>query len=86
MGDGPGFAGQEFSLVDAVYGPIFRYFDVIDRIGDFGVLTGKPKLAAWRAALALRPSVSEAVTPDYPERLMAFFEKKRSALSLKLAA
>ena len=86
LGDGPWFAGKEFSLVDAVYGPIFRYFDVIDRTGDFSILTGKPKLAAWRTALAQRPSVSEAVTPDYPERLMTFFENKRSALSLKLAA
>ncbi len=86
LGDGPWFAGARFSLVDAVYGPVLRYFDVIDRIGDFGILTGKPKLAAWRDALAKRPSVVDAVTPDYPERLLAFFEKKPSALTLKQAA
>ena len=86
LGDGPWFAGAQFSLVDAVYGPIFRYFDVIDRFGDFGILTGKPKLAAWRKALSQRPSVREAVAPDYPERLSAFFEGKRSALTRKLAA
>ena len=86
LGDGPWFSGANFSLVDAVYGPILRYFDVIDRIGDFDILTGKPKLAAWRDALARRPSVREAVTPDYPERLLAFFEKKRSALTLIQAA
>jgi glutathione S-transferase len=86
LDEGPWFAGTRFSLVDAVYGPIFRYFDVIDRIGDFGILTGKPKLAAWRKALAQRPSVRDAVTPDYPERLMAFFERKGSALTRKLAA
>jgi glutathione S-transferase len=86
LGDGPWFAGAKFSLVDAVYGPVFRYFDVIDRIGDFGILTSKPKLAAWRKALAQRPSVRDAVTPDYPERLMAFFQKKRSALILQQAA
>ena len=81
LGDGPWFAGRDFSLVDAVYGPIFRYFDVIDRIGDFGILDGKPKLAAWRQALATRPSVRGGVTEDYPERLMAFFRRKGSALS-----
>jgi len=86
LGDGPWFAGAKFSLVDAVYGPVLRYFDVIDRIGDFGILTGKPKLAAWRKALAQRPSVRDAVTPDYPERLLAFFQKKRSALTLQHAA
>ena len=32
LADGPWFSGERFSLVDAVYGPIFRYFDVFDRI------------------------------------------------------
>ena len=86
LGDGPWFAGARFSLVDAVYGPVLRYFDVIDEIGDFGILSGKPKIAAWRDVLAKRPSVVDAVTPDYPERLLAFFEKKPSALALKQAA
>ncbi len=86
LGDGPWFAGARFSLVDAVYGPVLRYFDVIDAIGDFGILAGKPNIAAWRKALAQRPSVRDAVTPDYPERLLAFFEGKQSALTRKLAA
>jgi glutathione S-transferase len=41
----PWFDGESFSLVDAVFGPVFRYFDVFDEIGDFGILAGKPKLA-----------------------------------------
>ncbi len=36
------FDGETFSLVDAVFGPVFRYFDVFDAIGDFGILSGKP--------------------------------------------
>ena len=86
LGAGPWFAGERFGLVDAVYAPVFRYFDVIDRIGDFGVLADKPGLCAWRAALSARPSVREAVTPDYPERLMAFFERKGGALAARMAA
>src|ERR1700742_546899 len=53
----PWFDGETFSLVDAVFGPVFRYFDVFDAIGEFGILAGKPKLARWRAALGSRPSV-----------------------------
>jgi len=30
---------------------------------------------AWRKALAARPSVANAVVPDYPKRLMRFLEK-----------
>ena len=47
----PWFDGENFSLVDAVFGPVFRYFDVFDTIGDFGILAGKPKLARWRLRL-----------------------------------
>ena len=42
----PWFDGEKFSLVDAVFGPVFRYFDVFDEITDFGILAGKPKAAA----------------------------------------
>ncbi|TJW14568.1 MAG: glutathione S-transferase family protein [Mesorhizobium sp.] len=78
---GPWFAGERFSLVDAVYGPIFRYFDVFDEIGDFGILNGKPLVQAWRKALRERRSVMDAVTPDYPRRLHAFLQAKGSHLS-----
>ena len=78
---GPWFAGERFSLVDAVYGPVFRYFEVFDQIGDFGILDGKPLVQAWRKALGERRSVKDAVTPDYPQRLHAFLQAKGSYLS-----
>ena len=31
LGDWPFFSGADFSLVDAVFAPVFRYFDVFDR-------------------------------------------------------
>ncbi len=83
---GPYFAGETFSLVDAVFGPVFRYFDTFDEIGEFGILAERPKLAAWRAALAARPSVAAAVGADYPERLMAFLSRRKSHLARKIAA
>jgi glutathione S-transferase len=85
----PWFDGESFSLVDAVFGPVFRYFDVFDAIGDFGILAGKPKLARWRYALAARPSVKSAVSPDYPALLRDFLDRRRSYISqlqAKLAA
>ncbi|RVK91383.1 glutathione S-transferase domain-containing protein, partial [Sinorhizobium meliloti] len=74
------FAGSAFSLVDAVFAPIFRYFDVFDTISDSGVFQGLPRVTAWREALAGRPSVKAAVGEDYPQRLMAFLEKHEAAL------
>lgn len=77
----PWFDGKTFSLVDAVFGPVFRYFDVFDEIGDFGILADKPKLAQWRKNLAARPSVRSAVSADYPALLRYFVDKRQSWLS-----
>jgi glutathione S-transferase len=55
-----------------VFAPVLRYFDTFDRIGDFGVFDGLAKVPAWRAALAVRPSVRDAVGPNHDERLFRF--------------
>lgn len=85
LGAGPFFAGARFSLVDAVFAPVFRYFDLFDQLTDLAVFTHTPKLRAWRSALAQRPSVRSAVSPDYPALLHAFLVGHRAHM-LKLAA
>src|SRR5579863_2130457 len=77
----PWFDGDTFSLVDAVFGPVFRYFDVFDQISDFGILAGKPKVARWRASLAARPSVKSAASADYPALLRDFLKRRNSWIS-----
>jgi glutathione S-transferase len=77
----PWFDDERFSLVDAVFGPVFRYFDVFDGIADFGILADKPKLAQWRKNLATRPSVRGAVSADYPALLRDFIDRRQSWLS-----
>jgi len=77
----PWFDGENFSLVDAVFGPVFRYFDVFDEIADVGILADKPKLARWRIALAARPSVRAAVSADYPALLRDFLARRNSWIS-----
>lgn len=84
LGSGRYFDGARFSLVDAVFGPVFRYFDVFDRVGDIAGLAGKPRVRAWRSALARRPSVRDAVGSDYEERLLRFIEARHSHLSALL--
>lgn len=86
LGDGPYFAGASFSVVDAVYGPIFRYFDVFDGIDDFGFFKHTPRVRAWRQALAQRDSVQRAVGADYQELLRAFLLERGGALSLRMSA
>jgi glutathione S-transferase len=86
VGATPWFDAETFSLVDAVFGPVFRYFDVFDAIEDFGILAGKPRLARWRAALAARPSVQTAVDADYAGRLWSFLEGRNGHLARLMAA
>jgi glutathione S-transferase len=84
VGAVPYFDGLSFSLVDAVFGPVFRYFDTFDKIGDFGILSNTPKVAAWRGALRKRPSVRTAVSPTYDQLLWEFLKKRNSHLSLRM--
>jgi len=84
LGKGTYFAGESFSIVDAVFGPVFRYFDAFDAIDDFGFWDGLPTVKRWRHELATRPSVFEAVSPDYPELLRSFLLARRSALSRRM--
>jgi glutathione S-transferase len=86
LGAGPFFAGERFHLVDAAFAPVFRYFDTFDQIADLGILTGKPKVDAWRRALADRPSVRLAVDGDYPARLRRFLEAQNSHLRTMMRA
>lgn len=83
---GPYFAGDHFSMVDAAFGPVFRYFDVFDGIGDFGVFSDTPRVNAWRCALAQRASVRKAVSSDYPKLLQVFLQQRGSALSRRMTA
>lgn len=77
---GPYFAGDTFHMIDGVWGTIFRYFDVFDRIADFEIMTGLETVQEWRRAVSERPSVIGAPPEGYPERLEQFLQGKKSCL------
>ncbi len=81
LGTGPYFAGSEFSMVDAFFGPVFRYFDVLDTLRDLKLFEGRPKLSAWRKMLAARSSIQKAVPADYGARLLRYLKDRRSILA-----
>jgi glutathione S-transferase len=59
LGQGPYFDGPRFGMVDAVFGPVFRYFDVFGSIDDFGFFTDLPKvtpLGAGSGAARISPA------------------------------
>lgn len=81
---GPWFGGEAFSLVDAVFAPVFRYFEVFEAHGQGSYTADFPRLHAWRERLASRPSVRAAVGSDYEMRLIAFVKGHNSWLSTLL--
>jgi len=81
MSGTPFFSGDKFHLIDAVYGPIFRYFEVFDHITALHIFDNLSKTQAWHMALQQRSSVQLAVTPEYPELLLQFIKKRNSYLS-----
>ncbi|OAG74535.1 glutathione S-transferase [Gluconobacter japonicus] len=68
QGFGPYFGGATFGLVDAVFAPIFRYFDVLPDAVGAPLFEGLPTMSGWRQALKSRPSVAQAVGIDYGDR------------------
>ena len=75
------FAGSDFGMVDAAYGPIFRYFDVMEPFLPLDVFEGCALVQQWRKHLAARPSVQNAVAEDYSEKLLHFLKKRNSHIS-----
>lgn len=77
----PFFSSNQFHLIDAVYGPVFRYFEVFDRVTKCAVFEGLPKIKIWHIALQQRSSIQLAVVPEYSELLLKFLKKRNSYIS-----
>ncbi len=82
--DGPYFAGARFCLVDAAFAPIFRLFDTFDRIGEFGIFKGLHRVPAYRAALAERASVRNAVVSGYAQLFQQYLSGRGSYLTQRM--
>lgn len=84
LGPGPYFEGGDFSMVDAAFAPVLRYFEVIDVDDTLDLFHGLRRLGAWRTTLAQRRSVQQAVAPDYHQHLRTFLLARDSALSARI--
>jgi len=78
---GPLFAGDKFHIIDAAWAPVFRYFDVIERIYNFELFDGLENIIGWRKHLLARPSVKNGVPEGYEDRLKVFLMSRNSYVS-----
>jgi len=64
---GPFFNGNDFSLVDAAYAPLFMRLAFLEQWSPMGVVEGMPKMQQWSANLLARPSVQNSVVENLDE-------------------
>ncbi|MBU2737328.1 glutathione S-transferase family protein [Acidithiobacillus concretivorus] len=80
MAEGPFFAGQHFSLVDAAFAPLFMRMEILHALRPLPRWESLGKLRRWTALLMELPEVAGSVTADFPERLRNYISEKGSLL------
>ncbi|MFA7494967.1 MAG: glutathione S-transferase family protein [Acidithiobacillus sp.] len=78
--DGPFFAGENFSLVDAALAPLFMRMEILHALRPLPRWEALGKLRRWTAFLMELPEVAGSVTADFPERLRNYMSEKGSLL------
>ncbi len=84
FGDGPFFNGEDFSLVDAAYAPIFMRADYIGRHAPVLDAAALPKLAAWGGHLLAFDAVAQSVVPDFAALYDALIRRRQGYLATLL--
>ena len=80
----PFFNGDTFSIIDAVYAPIFRYHDELEKYHDFGFFDDRSHLTLWKKTLLTHDSVIKSVPETFNEEFEASLRKRESILSSKI--
>ncbi len=84
--NGDYFNDADFSIIDAVYAPIFRYHKRIEEYKDYGIFDDAPNVKAWGERLLERPSVINSIPDNYSEALKKFLTNQNSILGNLLIA
>ena len=86
ISDADYFNGSDFSMIDAIYAPIFRYHKRISDYEDYGLFEDAPRVKAWGERLLERPSVINSVSESYDEGVTKFLKKQNSILGNAMTA
>jgi glutathione S-transferase len=84
ISEGEYFNGADFSMIDAMYAPIFRFHQKIMLFKDFGIFEDAENIKAWGDRLLIRPSVINSVPDSYPEDIIGYFKKLDSVFNKEI--
>ena len=75
------FNGASFSIIDAIYAPVFRYHSELEKFHQFGFFEDRPQLTLWKDTLLAYPSVVNNISDSYSSELEAYLRKNESIFS-----
>lgn len=78
ISNGTYFNGDEFSMIDASYAPVFRYFKLFLQYKDYGFFDDAPAIKTWGDKLLARTSVIKSVPDNYNEDMTEYLQKLNS--------
>jgi len=86
LGDGPWFNGEQFTLADTAFAPLFRQDSVAG--GKLSVIDADsmPKVSAWAQRLLALPEVRDSVVDEFEDLYLEAMEKNGSYSLKRLAA
>ena len=86
LGDGPWFNGDEFSLADTAFAPLFRQNSVAQNRMSVIDPASMPKVTAWGERLLALPEVRDSVVDDFEDLYLAAMKKNGSYSLYQLTA
>ena len=86
LGDGPWFNGEDFSLADTAFAPLFRQNSVANNqlsVIDPAIM---PRVNAWAQRLLALPEVRDSVVDEFEDLYLGIMQKNGSYSLNRLAA
>ena len=80
IGQGPFFAGERFSLVDAALAPLLMRMEILHALRPLPRWESLGKLRLWTAQLMELPEVAGSVRADFADLLRSYLSEKGSLL------
>lgn len=84
MPEGEYYNGADFSMIDAVFAPLFLYLEQITKYKDYEFFEDAPNVKTWGERLLQRPSVINSVPGSYQEDITAYLTGLDSILGKEI--
>lgn len=77
LGEGPYFNGEEFSLIDTAYAPLFVRLAMVGKRHEVYPVDDYPRIKQWAERLRALPAVQNSMVPNFEEILMGRIAQRK---------